>query len=149
MLRQYKIITLAPTCFGSRRNHHQGAVLCLAKATKYGLLCSSVWTQSMLWRHISLLCGRAVHLQQSFPPEQKSCRQAHSGRVQIAARGMCPLQIGLHAGVVCKISKHVDQPAKKRATPNRTHVLPLLNRRGWKKFIFKKLRICNMFCAMF
>ena len=31
-----KIITLAPTCFGSRRNHHQGAVLCLAKTTEYG-----------------------------------------------------------------------------------------------------------------
>ena len=29
-------ITLALTCFGSRRNHHQGAVLCLAKATEYG-----------------------------------------------------------------------------------------------------------------
>jgi hypothetical protein len=26
-------MTLAPTCFGSRRNHHQGAVLCLAKTT--------------------------------------------------------------------------------------------------------------------
>jgi len=27
MLKQYKIITPAPTCFGSRRNHHQGAIL--------------------------------------------------------------------------------------------------------------------------
>jgi hypothetical protein len=36
MLKQFKIITLAPTCFGSRRNHHQGAVLCLAKTTGYG-----------------------------------------------------------------------------------------------------------------
>jgi hypothetical protein len=36
MLKQFKIITLAPTCFGSRRNQHQGAVLCLAKTTKYG-----------------------------------------------------------------------------------------------------------------
>jgi hypothetical protein len=34
-------MTLAPTCFGSRRNHHQGAALCLAKTTKYGFLCSS------------------------------------------------------------------------------------------------------------
>jgi len=42
MLKQYKIITFAPTCFGSRRNHHQGAILYLAKTTKYGLLCSSV-----------------------------------------------------------------------------------------------------------
>jgi len=35
MLKQFKIITLAPTCFGSRRNHHQGALLCIAKTTKY------------------------------------------------------------------------------------------------------------------
>jgi hypothetical protein len=36
MLKQFKIITLATTCFGSRRNHPQGAVLCLAKTTEYG-----------------------------------------------------------------------------------------------------------------
>ena len=35
MLKQFRIMTLAP-CFGSRGNHHQGAVLCLAKTTKYG-----------------------------------------------------------------------------------------------------------------
>ena len=32
----FKIITLSPTCFGSRRIRHQGAVLCLAKTTEYG-----------------------------------------------------------------------------------------------------------------
>ena len=42
ILKQFEIITLAPTCFGSRKNHHQGAVLCLAKATKCFFLCSSV-----------------------------------------------------------------------------------------------------------
>ena len=36
MLKQFKIITLAPICFGSCRNHHQGAVLCLAKTKEYG-----------------------------------------------------------------------------------------------------------------
>ena len=37
MLKEFlKIITLAPTCFGSRRNHHQGVVLCLVETTKYG-----------------------------------------------------------------------------------------------------------------
>ena len=36
MLKQFKILTLARTCFGSRRNHLQGAVLCLAKTTKKG-----------------------------------------------------------------------------------------------------------------
>jgi len=40
MLKQFKIITLAPTCFGSHRNHHQGAVLCLAKTTEYGFFCA-------------------------------------------------------------------------------------------------------------
>jgi hypothetical protein len=30
-LKTIKIPTVAPTCFGSRRNHHQGAILCLAK----------------------------------------------------------------------------------------------------------------------
>jgi hypothetical protein len=35
MLKQFKITTLAPICFGSRRNHHQGAVLCLAKTTEW------------------------------------------------------------------------------------------------------------------
>jgi hypothetical protein len=37
MLKQFKIMTLAPTCFGSRRKHHQAAALCLAKTTDYGL----------------------------------------------------------------------------------------------------------------
>jgi hypothetical protein len=34
-----KIVTFAPTRFGSLRNHHEGAVLCLAKTAEYGLLC--------------------------------------------------------------------------------------------------------------
>jgi len=42
MLKQFKIIVLAPTCFRSSRNNPQGAVLCLAKNYKYGFLCSSV-----------------------------------------------------------------------------------------------------------
>ena len=37
-LKQFKIITPAPTCFGSRWNHHQGAVLCLAKTVNMGFL---------------------------------------------------------------------------------------------------------------
>jgi len=41
MIKQYKIITLAPTCFGSRRNHHQGTVLCLARTVHVGL-----WTET-------------------------------------------------------------------------------------------------------
>ena len=33
ILKQFKIIILAQACFGSHRNHHQGAVLCLAETT--------------------------------------------------------------------------------------------------------------------
>jgi len=65
MLKQYKIITLALTCFGSHRNHHQGAVLCLAKTTEYGLSVlvgidadnvmaayqPVVWVCGSQWRH--------------------------------------------------------------------------------------------------
>ena len=36
MLKQFKIIKLVLTCFRPRRNHYQGAFLCLAKTTKYG-----------------------------------------------------------------------------------------------------------------
>ena len=39
MLKTIKIPTIAPTCFGSRRNHHQGAISCLAKTTVMILLC--------------------------------------------------------------------------------------------------------------
>jgi len=39
MLKTIKIPTIAPTCFGSHRNHHQGAKSCLAKTTIMILLC--------------------------------------------------------------------------------------------------------------
>jgi hypothetical protein len=60
MLKTIKIPTIAPTCFGSHRNHHQGAISCLAKTTIMILLCSSLMTWSMLWRHTSLLCKRVI-----------------------------------------------------------------------------------------
>ena len=60
MLKTIKIPAIVPICFGSRRNHHQGAISCLAKTTIMILLCSSLMTWSILWRHISLLCKRAV-----------------------------------------------------------------------------------------
>ena len=50
---------LAATCFGSRRNHQQAAVLCLAKTTEYGF--SVLVCVDTLKVHISLLCRRAVH----------------------------------------------------------------------------------------
>jgi hypothetical protein len=34
MLKTIKIPTIVPTCFGSRRNYHQGAILYLAKTTQ-------------------------------------------------------------------------------------------------------------------
>ena len=47
MLKTIKIPIIAPTCFGSRNNHHQGAISCLAKTTIMILLCSSLMTWSM------------------------------------------------------------------------------------------------------
>jgi hypothetical protein len=61
MLKTIKIPIIASTCFDSRGNHHQGAISCLAKTTIMILLCSSLMTWSMSWRHTSLLCKRAVH----------------------------------------------------------------------------------------
>ena len=61
MLKTIKIPTFAPTCFGSHRNHHQGAISCLAQTTVMVLLCSSLLTRSILWRHTSLLSKFAVH----------------------------------------------------------------------------------------
>ena len=59
MFKQFNIITLAPTCFGSRRNHHQGAVLCLAKNTKYGF---------------SVLVGiDAVNVMAAYQPVLQAC----------------------------------------------------------------------------
>jgi hypothetical protein len=42
MLKTVKIHTVTPTCFGSRRKHHQGAIQCLAEAIIMVLLCSSL-----------------------------------------------------------------------------------------------------------
>jgi len=36
MLKQFKDYNTCSDMFRLRRNHHQGAVLCLAKTTKYG-----------------------------------------------------------------------------------------------------------------
>ena len=60
MLKTIKIPTIAPTCFGSRRNYHQGAISCLAETSIMILFCSSLMTCSMSVRHTSLLCKRAV-----------------------------------------------------------------------------------------
>jgi len=57
MLKQFKIITLAPTCFGSRWNHHQGADMCLAKTTKYGFSVLVQYRRSQCYGGISACCA--------------------------------------------------------------------------------------------
>jgi len=52
MLKQYKIIALALTCFGSRRNHHRGADMCLAKTNRYGF-CARRYRRSQYYGGIS------------------------------------------------------------------------------------------------
>jgi len=56
MLKQFNIIILAPTCFGSRKNHHQGAVLCLAKTTKW-FFCARRYRHSQFYGGISACCA--------------------------------------------------------------------------------------------
>ena len=56
MLKQFKIVTLAPTCFGSRRNHHQGAVMCFAKTTKW-YFCARRYRCSQCYGGISACCA--------------------------------------------------------------------------------------------
>jgi hypothetical protein len=55
-LKQFKIITLALTCFGSRRNLHQGAVLCLAKITEW-FICAHRYRHSQCYGGISACCA--------------------------------------------------------------------------------------------
>jgi hypothetical protein len=57
MFKKFKVITLAPTCFGSRRNHHQGAVLCLAKTTDMVFLCARRYGLSQCYSGISAYCA--------------------------------------------------------------------------------------------
>jgi len=51
MLKQFKIITLVSTCFRSRRNHHQGAVLCSAKITNM-VFCARRYRRSQCYGDI-------------------------------------------------------------------------------------------------
>jgi len=58
MLKTIKIATIAPTCFGSRRNHHQGAIPYLAKTRIMVLLRSSLMTWSMCGNKMPTRCNR-------------------------------------------------------------------------------------------
>jgi hypothetical protein len=53
ILKQFKVITLAQTCFGSRRNHHLGAFLCLAKTTDMVFFCARRFGLSQCYGGIS------------------------------------------------------------------------------------------------
>jgi acid phosphatase family membrane protein YuiD len=56
MLKQFKIKTLALTCFGSHRNHHQGAVLCLSKTTARRYTVDAV-NFIAAYQHVMHVCG--------------------------------------------------------------------------------------------
>jgi hypothetical protein len=57
MLKQFKVITLAPTCFGSRRNPHQETVLCLAETTDMVFFCACRYGFSQCYSGISACCA--------------------------------------------------------------------------------------------
>jgi len=75
ILKQFKILILAPTCFGSRRNHHQEAVVCLAKTTNMVFLCTSVLETlsfQLISRHnIDYVCND-VHRKTIFVGEERT-----------------------------------------------------------------------------
>jgi len=76
-IKTLKTVTFIPTCFCSRRNHHQGAILCLAKTKNVvSLLYSSLQMWSMLWWHISLLCRRA-------PAQRAPSSKQTQGRIKL------------------------------------------------------------------
>ena len=57
---------LAATCFGSRRNHHQGKVICIAKSTKW-VFCARRYRRSQCYGGISP-CGAGVRFRvETFP----------------------------------------------------------------------------------
>jgi hypothetical protein len=80
-----------------------------------------------------LFCSKA------FPPEQKSCRKARSVEGANRCTWNVPTANRSAPTRILQNTKRADQSAKKRATPYRTHVLPLLTSRGWKRPILKKI----------
>ena len=56
MLKKIKITILALTCFGSRRNHHQAAVLCSAKTTRW-FFCACQYGRNQCYSGISACCA--------------------------------------------------------------------------------------------
>ena len=53
VMADYKIFKSAPTCFGSQRLHHQGALYSAwLKITVMVLSCPLTWTWSVLWQHV-------------------------------------------------------------------------------------------------
>jgi len=58
VMANYKIFKSAPTCFGSQRIHHQGALYSdWLKITRMILSCPLTWTRSVLWQHILTRCA--------------------------------------------------------------------------------------------
>jgi len=53
----YRIFKSAPTCFGSQRIHHQGALYSAwLKITRMVLSCPLTWTGPVLWQRIVTRC---------------------------------------------------------------------------------------------
>jgi hypothetical protein len=73
-------MTLAPTCFGSRRNHHQGAVLCY----KYGF---------------SVLVGiDAVNVMAAYQPVVQACGSVPFSTVNRRSRSISWLHVVQKSG---------------------------------------------------
>jgi hypothetical protein len=72
MLKQIKSYNTYPTCFGSRRNHHQEAVLCLATTTDMVFFCARRYGLSQCYGGISN-CWAGVRSSTGLLPDDDSC----------------------------------------------------------------------------
>jgi hypothetical protein len=79
--------------------------------------------------------------------EEQTCLSDIPSTTEITLTGLRPNEARSHGGASeCNAAtgnlqniteKHADQPAAKRATPYRTHVLRLFNRHGYKQLVSK------------
>ena len=70
-IKTIKIPTIAPTCFGSRRNHLQGAVSCLSKTTNM-ILRARRYYRDKCHGDITACCASVLYSTRQLP-EDGSC----------------------------------------------------------------------------
>ena len=144
MLKAIKIRTIAPTRFGSRRNHHQGAISCLAKTRIVVLLCSSLMKWSMLWRHTScnkrvLFCKHVVHGRGFLYRVPHACR-ARSEPSGTRWRTGGEVKGKLANGVGSQYSHATSERGISSIAKADAHTSAASSRLNWRPHLFKWIR---------